>query len=288
MSADNVKFTWVGGPTFVLEIGEFKLVSDPMFNEGSQAFLMNGHPSTGEDKAAIARLAPLPELDLVGIEALVISHLHSDHFDSSATERLDKDLTVICASDHISGITERGFRNTKPLDWWNNLAFKKGEEKITLTALPAHHSHDPRMNVELGLVNGYWIEYQSPSTDFRVYWTGDTIWFDDLQLVQQKIGQPDLFVPHLGAVGEDGPYGMMTLNADEAVRMVELFEPNAIIPIHHHTFSHYVESVDALREKLLGTKYRERLHILKEGQSWFSKGNELTAMTVMKKPGNVI
>jgi L-ascorbate metabolism protein UlaG (beta-lactamase superfamily) len=286
MRTDTLRFTWVGGPTFIFEVGGFKLLSDPMFSEGSQAFLMNGHPSTGEDRAAIARLAPLPKLDLRGIDALVISHLHSDHFDSNAEERLDKNLTVICAYDHTQEINGRGFRNTNPLDWWNNLTFTKGEERITLTALPARHSHDPRMNIELGLVNGYWIEYRSPSIDFRTYWTGDTIWFDDLQLVQRRFGPLDLFVPHLGAVGMGGPYGMMTLNADEAVQMVELFGPDAIIPIHHHTFSHYVEPIDALRERLLGTKYRKRLHLLKEGQSWFSEGSKPITMSDKDKREN--
>jgi N-acyl-phosphatidylethanolamine-hydrolysing phospholipase D len=47
-------FKWIGGPTYVLEIGKFKIVSDPMLSPKSDsAFFIKKHPSTGLANASI-------------------------------------------------------------------------------------------------------------------------------------------------------------------------------------------------------------------------------------------
>jgi hypothetical protein len=55
-----MRLLWVGGPTARIELGSFRLLTDPMLSQGPAAFIMNGHPSTGEDNVPIARLASLP------------------------------------------------------------------------------------------------------------------------------------------------------------------------------------------------------------------------------------
>ncbi len=258
--------TWLGGPTFLLEIGSFKWLADPMFGEGPAAFIMHDHPSTGAAVAEIARLAPLPPVDLRGLDGVIVSHLHSDHFDQVAADRLDKSLTVIAAPEHAALLNARGFHHVQPLRWWHIWSSRKNAETLTFTAVPARHAHADALNAELGLVNGYLIEHQTAHGKLRIYWTGDTVWFDDLADIRAQAGRVDVLIPHLGAVGVDGPYGLMTLDAGEAARVVDLFEPAAIVPIHHHTFSHYVEPIAVLQARLRGTPHEHRLHVLQEGE----------------------
>jgi hypothetical protein len=47
-----MRLLWVGGPTARIELGSFRLLTDPMLSQGP--------PSTGEDNVPIARLASLP------------------------------------------------------------------------------------------------------------------------------------------------------------------------------------------------------------------------------------
>jgi L-ascorbate metabolism protein UlaG (beta-lactamase superfamily) len=261
------KLTWLGGPTFLLELGQFKWLSDPMFGEGPAAFIMHDHPSTGAPSAEIARLAPLPPLDLRGLDGVIVSHLHSDHFDQIAADRLDKALTVIAAPEHTAVLNALGFHQAQPLGWWQTWSLQKNGETLTLTAVPARHAHADRLNSELGIVNGYLIDHHAADTGYRIYWTGDTVWFDDLTGIKAHAGHIDLLLPHLGAVGVDGPYGLMTLTAEDAVRVADLFVADAIIPIHHHTFSHYVESIEVFQAWLLDTPHEHVLHILSEGEA---------------------
>jgi L-ascorbate metabolism protein UlaG (beta-lactamase superfamily) len=180
---------------------------------------------------------------------------------------LDKGLTVVAAPDHAAALNARGFQQVQSLKWWQAWVSQKNGETLTITAVPARHAHTDRLNAELGVVNGYLIEHQVANTRYRLYWTGDTVWFDDLTGIKAQAGQLDLLIPHLGAVGIDGPYGQMTLDAAEAARVADLFEADTIIPIHHHTFSHYVEPIEVLQARLRGTPHEQALHVLREGET---------------------
>jgi L-ascorbate metabolism protein UlaG (beta-lactamase superfamily) len=118
----------------------------------------------------------------------------------------------------------------------------------------------------LGVVNGYVIEHNSPNGPYRLYWTGDTVWFDGLPEIRRRAGLVNLVIPHIGAVGRDGPWGRMTLDAREALDVLALFAPARMIPIHHHTFSHYVEPVDALQTIAAGEGLGARLTVLRESE----------------------
>jgi len=45
-------------------------------------------------------------------------------------------------------------------------------------------------------------------------------------------------------------------------------QPNAIVPVHHHTYSHYREPVEAFIDHIGRTIYDRRLRVLTEGESW--------------------
>ena len=262
-----MKFQWIGGPTFLLELGSFRILSDPMFAEGESAFIMNGHPSTGKDNVPIARLAPLPHFELFPLDCVILSHLHSDHFDKIAREKLSKDLLLIAPSDQKPILENWGFKNIQALDWWQEFVLKKENAELKILSVPAQHSHDERTNQELGIVNGFILNHSQGGSTYTIYWTGDTIWFDGMSRIKDIAGMVNLLIPHLGAVGMDGPWGLMTLNANEATRLVELMEPQAIIPIHHHTFSHYIEPIGAFQKELQYSKYEKSLSLLHEGKT---------------------
>jgi N-acyl-phosphatidylethanolamine-hydrolysing phospholipase D len=137
---------------------------------------------------------------------------------------------------------------------------------MKLISVPAQHSHDAQTNQELGIVSGYILRYSANGIIYTIYWTGDTIWFDELDEIKKVVADLDLLIPHLAAVGMAGPWGLMTLNSDEAIKLADLMEPQAIIPIHHHTFSHYVEPISLFQEKINNREYKNRLFILNEGE----------------------
>ena len=69
----------------------------------------------------------------------------------------------------------------------------------------------------------------------------------------------------MGAVGSDGKIGRRGLNAVECVNIIKLLNPYLIIPVHHTTFSHYVEHIYVLQKSLKKTKHKSKLKLVKEG-----------------------
>jgi N-acyl-phosphatidylethanolamine-hydrolysing phospholipase D len=263
-----MRLLWVGGPTARIELGSFRLLTDPMLSQGPEAFIMNGHPSTGEDNVPIARLASLPPVEVDDLDLVLASHLHSDHFDAPAVERLGTGLEVVAPTANISQLRSWGFSQVHGLDWGQERSWHKDGERLRAMALPALHSHDEQVSHELGVVNGYLLEHRSGEATFRIYWTGDTVWFDELPQVAEELPTVDLLLPHLGGVGKDGPWGLMSLDAVEGTRVVRTLRPRAVIPIHHSTFSHYVEPISQFTRALASSDYTGQVVILNEGRSW--------------------
>jgi N-acyl-phosphatidylethanolamine-hydrolysing phospholipase D len=272
---------WVGGPTTRIEIGSFRLLTDPAFGEGPEAFVFHRHPSTGE-YAHVARLAPLPAVDTDDLDIVIASHLHADHFDPSAVQRLDKGLELVAPTANLPQLREWGFDRAAGMEWQEEMVWHKDGERLRVVALPAYHAHNDEANHDLGVVNGYLIEHQDGDAAFRIYWTGDTVWFDALAETAARLPKVDLMLPHMGAAGKDGgPWGMVSLDAVEGTRMAEVIDPATIIPIHHSTFSFYVEPIGELEEKLRNSTYGGRLVILREGETW--TGGRARADTLVQR-----
>jgi L-ascorbate metabolism protein UlaG (beta-lactamase superfamily) len=260
--------TWIGGATVRIEMGPFRILTDPMFCEGSEAFVMYGDPSTGADKVTIARMTPLPAVELDDLNLLMVSHVHADHFDTSAVVRLPKDLETVAPPPNVEWLGRKGFRRVGGMDWGAVRTWHRDGQTLTIRAIPAHHAHDAAADHELGMVNGYVIEHGD--TAERIYWTGDTIWFEAMAGLVRSMPHIDLLLPHLGGVGRGGPWGTISLDAVEGVRVVRLVQPGAVIPIHHTTFSHYAEPISAFVDRLRTSDYRGELVLLAEGERWVS------------------
>jgi L-ascorbate metabolism protein UlaG (beta-lactamase superfamily) len=82
--------TFVGTATTVLRLGAFTLLTDPNFlHRGQRAYLGYGLTSKRLTEPAL-QPGELPPLD-----AVLLSHLHGDHFDRVAKRGLPKDLPVV-------------------------------------------------------------------------------------------------------------------------------------------------------------------------------------------------
>src|SRR4051812_50058108 len=85
MSSSGPTLQFVGTATTVLRIGGFTLLTDPNFlHKGERAYLGRGLFSKRLTEPALG-IDELPPLD-----AVVLSHLHGDHFDRRAEGGLGK------------------------------------------------------------------------------------------------------------------------------------------------------------------------------------------------------
>lgn len=214
----------------------------------------------------IKRLIALADFDKSNIDLLLISHPHADHVDKEAREQLSKELYVIAPEINREQIIGWGFTNFKGLNWADSTIMHKADESLTIIAVEAHHAATDPLKAQLGKGNGYIIEYKKGKHVYRIYWTGDTVWFDAISN-NKKYGEIDLLVPDMGAVGSDGKIGRRGLNADDCLHIANVLNPKEIIPVHHSTFSMYVEPISVLKTTMDTTSFNNKLRILETGET---------------------
>lgn len=258
---------WIGGPTAILERGGLKVITDPMLGPRSpNAFVLPKHPSSGVPNASIARyLAPAP-YSLAGLNAILISHTHNDHVDARAKELLPKDLPVVVAAAGAELMRAAGFQEVRGLDWGESTTIAAGATSLRVTAFPAHHAHEANLDREVGKGNGYILEWQDAAGSFRIYWTGDAVLSDETKSFVQQYGRIDLLLPHMGGVGGDGGLGLRTMDAEEALELVRRVDPKQVLPIHHTTFGHYREPIEALEQRVSEAGETARFRFVKLGE----------------------
>lgn len=266
-AADGGSIQWIGGPTALLEHAGLRVITDPMLGpRGPNAFVLPKHPSTGAPNASIARYTAPAPYSLAGLDAILISHTHNDHVDATAKEVLPKDVPLVVAKAGGDAMRAAGFRDVRALDWGESTTITAHGTSLRVLAVAAHHAHDAALDVEVGKGNGYVLEWRDPRGVYRAYWTGDAVLADETQHFSERYGHIDLLLPHMGGVGGDGSLGLRTMDAAEAIELTQRVDPSLIVPIHHTTFAHYREPIEALEQRATEAGLAPRFRFLHEGE----------------------
>ncbi|HXV13538.1 MAG TPA: MBL fold metallo-hydrolase [Candidatus Krumholzibacteria bacterium] len=246
-----MKFTWLGGPSFVLELGPFRLVGDPVLADRVEV------PGLG----VVTRVKPAPSPDALGVVADVslVTSLRPDHFDPVALEKRTAGTVLAPAAAKLP--------TARVLSWGESIVLEKAGTTLSITAVPAGVAAAPPPAER---DNGYFLRLEGGAQPVTAYVTGDTRFSEATRELQLAYGYSNLLVLYIGA--ERAPDGSMrSLDSKDAMQIVYRMQPNAIAAVHHSTFSHYQESIDPLIEKIELTIYDKRLRRLREGES-FEKG----------------
>ncbi|MEJ2870981.1 MBL fold metallo-hydrolase [Actinomycetospora sp. OC33-EN08] len=226
--------SFVGTATCLLECAGMRVLTDPNFlHRGQRAWLGHGLVST-----RLTDPAWEPE-ELTPIDAVVLSHLHGDHWDRESRRRLPRS-TPIVTTRHASRRlqTRHGFPRAIGLATWEShtLAGPDGAT-CTVTALPGRHALGPVERL-LPPVMGSLLEFRAPGgrTAARIYLSGDTLVFDGLRAIREHVGEVDRAVLHLG--GTTLPGGMMvTMDGRQGADALEIVAPRRATPVHYDDYT---------------------------------------------------
>ncbi|MEZ4593122.1 MAG: MBL fold metallo-hydrolase [Chloroflexota bacterium] len=189
----------------------------------------------GISQNPIVELPMSPEAVIDGVEMVLVSHLHPDHFDEAAINLLPKTLPILCQPGDETTIREKGFVDVTPI------STQQTWQGITFTRTPGRHGYD-ELAERMGNVSGFvWEAAGEP----KVYWMGDTVWYDPVaELVAQT--QPDVIVTHSSGAkfGDSLPIVM----DDGQTTAVCQSAPNAIvIAVHLESLDHGTVTRASLR-----------------------------------------
>ncbi|MFE7773434.1 MBL fold metallo-hydrolase [Streptomyces sp. NPDC057445] len=217
-----VEVTWWGHATCTVEDSGVRVLTDPLF-VGRLAHLRR-------------RRGELPPPEATVAEAVLISHLHSDHLHLASLARLAPGTRLIVP--HGAPRAVPGLRRLQ-----NGLRIVEvapGDEVVVedlrVRAVPA--AHDGRrlpVGPHRSPALGYVIQGEA-----RTYFAGDTGLFDGMA---DAVGPVDVA---LLPVGGWGPFlGHGHLNPERAARALAALVPRSAVPVHYGTY--WPIGMDAIR-----------------------------------------
>jgi L-ascorbate metabolism protein UlaG (beta-lactamase superfamily) len=229
--------TFVGTATAVLRIGGFTVLTDPNFlHRGQRAYLGKGLWSRRLTEPAL-QPAQLPDLD-----AVVLSHLHGDHFDRVARRDLARDQPVLTTPAAARRLSSWGF-DAHGLRPWERVELTKGDESLSVEALPGLHARG-LLGALLPPVMGSLLEHRvGGSVQRRVYLSGDTLTGDHISVIAERHPDIDVAVVHLG--GTRILMGTVTMDADQGVDFLRRVRPGQAVPVHHDDYGVFKSPLSA-------------------------------------------
>jgi L-ascorbate metabolism protein UlaG (beta-lactamase superfamily) len=157
-----------------------------------------------------------------------------------AEAELDKNIPIVTTHQAAEELDKRGFTNLRPLEKWESIGFEQGDSRLIITATPGRHG-PAGLSVALPDVMGSILEFQSPRPTPRVYISGDTLMFDEIDQISQRFPDIDYGLLHLGGTRVLGV--TVTLDGEEGVRLMQAVNPREAVAIHYDDYDVFKSSV---------------------------------------------
>ncbi|WP_224994527.1 MBL fold metallo-hydrolase [Cesiribacter sp. SM1] len=220
-STAGIQLNWLGHAGVLIRAGNTYLLTDPVLIERASPF-----PFVGPARFFPSPIAPeaLPEL-----EGVIISHDHYDHLGYETLMAIQHKVKHFFVPLGV-GETLRywGIPDNKivEMDWWQ--AYEGNGFKIT--AAPARHFSGRFLSQN----NTFWASYAIELGGQKIYFAGDSGYFNGYREIGQRLGPFDLSLMPIGAY--DLAWANIHLNPQEAVQAQQEVQGGILLPTHWGTF----------------------------------------------------
>lgn len=236
--------------TLSLQYAGVSFLIDPMFSDAGVNPPINN--STNDRRNP---LVPLPvNIDtLLTHDAVLVTHLHPDHWDAAAAAALSKSTQILCQPGDDSTIASSGFTSVTAIH--STIMFKG----VSITRTGGQHGSG-EIGRRMGQVSGFVFQADGQPT---LYIAGDTIWCDDVVRALDAF-RPDVTVVNAGgarfAVGDP-----ITMNADDVISLSKYAPYTKVISVHMDTINHCLTTRADLQARLADEGLLDQAAIPEDG-----------------------
>ncbi|KAF8941331.1 hypothetical protein BGZ58_010772 [Dissophora ornata] len=206
---------------------------------------------------------PMPAEDVMeGVDAVIVSHTHLDHWDDAAQELLPKGIPLFAQDEADAQIIRgQGFTDVRILG--ENTVF----EGVHLTKTGGMHGTDSMYSIPdlakiLGSVMG--IVFQASGTK-TVYVAGDTVWDSDVDQTLAKFN-PDVIILNTGDARLTGFGDSIIMGKDDTLHAHQAAPNATIIAVHMDAINHTALSREELREYVQQKGIQDHVLIPDDGE----------------------
>jgi len=260
LTTGTVRF--IGTATVLLRFAGFTILTDPNFlHRGEHVRLGYGMLSTRRTNPAL-ELHELPSLD-----AVVLSHLHEDHFDRVVERRMDPTLPIVTTRHAAVALRRKGFAAARGLSTWHAQTFVKDDVRLQVTAMPGQHGPG-FLSALLPPVMGSMLEFATPRGRVgpRIYVSGDTLVYEQLRAIPDRYPEIDLALLHLGGTRVAGL--LVTMDARQGVEALRLLRPHRAIPIHYDDYTVFKSPLVDFQRAVVAAGLESHVRYLDRGDTY--------------------
>jgi L-ascorbate metabolism protein UlaG (beta-lactamase superfamily) len=246
--ATDLRVTWLGHSTMLIESGGIRVLTDPVFGERIGPLSFAGprrfHPPP-------ARIEQLPPLD-----AILVSHDHFDHLCKTSVIELARLRVPFITSLGVGALLERyGAETVVELDWWESHTLSGGD--LRFTAVPAHHFSGRSLTDRNRTL---WSSGVIETARHRLFFSGDTGPHDGFATIAERFGGFDLTMLEIGAWNP--AWGDIHLGPARALDAFDELGGGVLLPMHWGTFDLGLHPWDEPAEQLFELAHARQRRVL--------------------------
>ena len=237
----QVRLTHIGGPTTLLEVAGWRILTDPTFDPPGRTYHFGlGTSSRKTTGPAVAAR------DLGSLDAVLLTHdHHADNLDDAGRALLSA-ATVVVTTE--AGAARLGGTTRGVAPWRTTRLEAPDRPTIEVTATPCRHG-PPLSRRLVGDVIGFALAWDGQ--EHGVLWiSGDTVLYGGVLTVAPRLNV-SVAVLHLGEARFPitGPV-RYTMTAAQGVELCRTIRPRTVVPVHYEGWSHFRQGRAAIEQAL--------------------------------------
>lgn len=261
-AAHKVDLQQIRNATVKITYGDTTFLIDPMLAKKG-AYPGFEHTYQSNLRNPLVDLPESPDKVISGVDAVIVTHTHLDHWDDAAQKALPKDIPLFTQHEEDAQlIRSQGFKNVRVLT--DEAEF--GGVKITKTG--GQHGTDemyavPALAKSLGEAMG--VVFQAPGYK-TLYLAGDTIWRKEVDQAIEKY-HPEVIVLNAGKAKMTGYEGAIIMGEEDVLRAAQTAKDSKIVAVHMDAVNHMSLTREELRNYVKKQGIESRVDIPQDGAS---------------------
>lgn len=256
-----MKLRQIRNATMIITYANKKFLIDPMLAEkGSYPTIPGAHNELTNPTIDLK----VSMNEILDVDAVIVTHIHFDHFDPAAIELIPKDMKMFAQNDdEANEIKELGFENVEVLKEEGTMF-----EGIKLIKTPAKHYSDESLLEVYSQLNitekACGVVFNHPE-EKSLYIMGDTVWYDEIKNVLDTY-TPEVITVNAGNAGfVNGAY--LIMSKDDFFEATKV-APNAqFVATHMEGVNHLTVTREELRQYSEEKGFSNRLSIPADGET---------------------
>ncbi|MBD7968628.1 MBL fold metallo-hydrolase [Paenibacillus gallinarum] len=255
-----MNFQQIRNATITLEYGGQKFLVDPMLSKKGEfdPFL----PAERDDRNPLVELPMSVDELLEGVDAVIITHTHEDHFDQAAKDQLPKDIKMFMQDEEDAKLAkELGFTNIEVMEEEVAIDFNG----VEITEVDGRHGYGETAEL-MGNVMG--VVFQHPEEE-TVYLAGDTVWYEKVEEIIDTY-TPEIILLNGGENHFTGgrPVGNLIMGKEDIYEVYKAAPEATIVVSHLEAVNHWGLSREELKNFINEKGIQSNVLVPDDGESY--------------------